>query len=81
VFAAGVPKKNETVARHMGFEPFSTVDAALREAESRLEKDCTITYYPHLEEQTYFARVNVIAEIKVPSWMHGWPRKLERFAS
>jgi hypothetical protein len=52
-----VPKKNETFARRMGFEPFSTVDAALREAESCLGNDCTITYHPHLEEQTYFTRV------------------------
>jgi hypothetical protein len=59
VFAAGVPKENETVARRMGFEPFSTVDAALHEAEARLGKGCTITYHPHLEEQTYFTRVKV----------------------
>jgi lactate racemase len=59
VFAAGVPKANEDVARRMGFEPFATVDAALQEAEARLGKDCTITYHPHLEERTYFTRVHV----------------------
>jgi len=59
VFAAGVPKENEEVARRMGFEPFPTIDAALREADARLGKDCSITYHPHLEEQTYFTRVNV----------------------
>ncbi len=59
VFAAGVPNENEDVARRMGFEPFPTIDAALREAEARLGKDCSITYHPHLEEQTYFTRVNV----------------------
>ncbi len=59
VFAAGVPKENEQVARRMGFEPFPTVEAALQEAEARLGKDCTLTYHPHLEEQTYFTRVNV----------------------
>jgi len=59
VFAAGVPKEHEPVARRMGFEPFPTIDAALREAEDRLGKDCTITYHPRLEEQTYFTRVSV----------------------
>jgi lactate racemase len=59
VFAAGVPKENEEVARRMGFEPFPTIDAAVHEAEARLGKDSTITYHPHLEEQTYFTRVNV----------------------
>jgi len=59
VFAAGVPKENEAVARQMGFEPFPTIDAAVQEAEARLGKDCTITYHPHLEEQTYFTRVHV----------------------
>ena len=59
VFAAGVPKENEEVARRMGFEPFPTIDTALREAEARLGKDCTITYHPHLEEQTYFTRVRL----------------------
>jgi len=58
VFAAGVAKENEAVARQMGFEPFSTIGQALAEAEARLGKDCTITYHPHLEEQTYFTRVN-----------------------
>lgn len=59
VFAAGVPKENEQVARRMGFEPFPTVEAALQEAEARLGNDCTLTYHPHLEEQTYFTRVSV----------------------
>ena len=59
VFAAGVPKQNEEVARRMGFEPFATIDASLHEAEARLGKKCTITYHPHLEEQTYFTRVHV----------------------
>ena len=59
VFAAGVPKENEGVARQMGFEPFPTIDAALAEASARLGKGCTITYHPHLEEQTYFTRVHV----------------------
>jgi hypothetical protein len=58
VFAAGVPKENEEVARRLGFEPFRTVDLALQEAEARLGKGCTITYHPHLEEQTYFTRVH-----------------------
>jgi hypothetical protein len=59
VFAAGVPRENEEVARQMGFEPFPTIDAALAEAELRLGRACTVTYHPHLEEQTYFTRVNV----------------------
>jgi hypothetical protein len=59
VFAASVPKEHEPVARRMGFEPFPTIDVALREAEDRLGKDCTITYHPRLEEQTYFTRVSV----------------------
>jgi hypothetical protein len=59
VFAAGVSKENEEVARRMGFEPFPTIDAAVREAEARLGRDCTITYHSHLEEQTYFTRVNL----------------------
>jgi lactate racemase len=58
-FAAGVPKGHEEVARRMGFEPFPTIDAALSEAEARLGSGCTITYHPHLEEQTYFTRVHV----------------------
>jgi len=59
VFAAGVPKENEEVARRMGFEPFPTIEAAVRESEARLGKHCTITYHPHLEKQTYFTRVHV----------------------
>lgn len=59
VFAAGVPQENEAVARRMGFEPFPTINAALREAENRLGKECTITYHPHLEKQSYFTRVHV----------------------
>jgi hypothetical protein len=59
VFAAGVPAENEEVARRMGFEPFPTIDGALQEAEARLGKDWTLTYHPHLEEQTYFTRVHV----------------------
>lgn len=59
VFAAGVPTKNEDVARRMGFEPFATVEAAMREAEDRLGKDCTLTYHQNLEEQTYFTRVHL----------------------
>lgn len=59
VFAAGVPKENEDVARRMGFEPFPTIAAALREAEQRLGHDCSITYHPHLEQQSYFTRVHV----------------------
>jgi hypothetical protein len=59
VLAAGVPKENEAVARRMGFEPFPTVDAALREAEDRLGQECTITYHPHLEKHSYFTRVHV----------------------
>ena len=58
-FAAGVPQENDEVARRMGFEPFPTIEAALHEAEARLGKQCTITYHPHLEEQTYFTRVRV----------------------
>lgn len=61
LFAAGVPKENEAVARRMGFEPFRTVDAALKEAEARLGSGATITYHPHLEDQTYFTRVRVDA--------------------
>lgn len=59
VFAAGVPKENEEVARRMGFEPFPTIEAALAEAEARLGKGCTITYHPHLDQQHYFTRVRV----------------------
>jgi hypothetical protein len=59
VFAVGVPEENEEVARRMGFEPFSTIDEALSEAEARLGKDCTITYHPYLENQMYFTRVRV----------------------
>jgi lactate racemase len=59
VFAAGVAKEHEETARRVGFEPFPTVEAALAEAEARLGKSCTITYHPHLEEQTYFTRVHV----------------------
>jgi hypothetical protein len=59
VFAAGVPKEHEEVARRVGFEPFPTIDAALHEAEARLGKDCTITYNPHLEQRAYFTRVHV----------------------
>jgi lactate racemase len=59
VFAAGVAKENEEVARRVGFEPFPTVQAALEEAESRLGRGCSITYHPHLEEQTYFTRVHL----------------------
>jgi hypothetical protein len=55
---AGMPKENEEVARRVGFEPFPTVEAALEEAEDRLGKNCTITYHPRLEEQTYFTRVH-----------------------
>jgi lactate racemase-like protein len=58
-FAAGVPKEHEAAARRVGFEPFPTVDAALREAEARLGKDCSITYHPHLESRNYYARVHV----------------------
>jgi hypothetical protein len=58
VFAAGVPEEHQQVARRMGFEPFPTIEMALNEAESRLGKHCTITYHPHLEEQTYFTRVS-----------------------
>jgi hypothetical protein len=59
VFAAGVPKENEDVARRMGFEPFPTIEAAVHEAENRLGKSCTITYHPQLEERGYFTRVQV----------------------
>lgn len=59
VFAAGVPKENEEVARRLGFEPFPTIDLALHEAEARMGSGCTITYHPHLEGQTYFTRVHV----------------------
>ena len=59
MFAAGVPKENEEVARRMGFEPFPTIDAALAEAEARLGQACSITYHPHLEEHSYFTRVHV----------------------
>lgn len=58
VFAAGVPKENEEVARRVGFEPFPTIGAALNEAEDRLG-DCTITYHQPLEEHGYFTRVHV----------------------
>jgi hypothetical protein len=53
VFAAGVAIESEEVARRMGLEPSPTVEAAVEEAEARLGKNCTITYHPHLEEQTY----------------------------
>ena len=59
VFAAGVPKENEKVARRMGLEPFPTIEAALAEAEARLGKGCTMTYHPHLDQQHYFTRVRV----------------------
>jgi hypothetical protein len=59
VFAAGVPKEHEEVARRVGFEPFPTIGAALSEAEARLGKSCTISYHPHLETQGYFTRVHV----------------------
>jgi lactate racemase len=59
VFAAGVPKENEEVARRMGFAPFATIEAALHEAEARLGSGCSITYHPRLEEQSYFTRVQV----------------------
>ena len=42
-----------------GFDPFPKIDAALQEAEARLGRDCTLTYHPHLEEQTYFTRVHL----------------------
>jgi hypothetical protein len=58
VFAAGVPKEHEEVARRVGFEPFPTIDAALRETEARLGQTCTITYHPHLETHGYFTRVH-----------------------
>jgi hypothetical protein len=58
VFAAGVSKENEAVACRMGFEPFPSVEGALHEAEARVGKGCTITYHPHLEEQSYFTRVH-----------------------
>jgi hypothetical protein len=58
VFAAGVPKENEEVARRMGFEPFPTIETAVTEAENRLGKSCTITYHRHLEEYGYFTRVH-----------------------
>lgn len=59
VFAAGVPKDHEDVARRVGFEPFPTVEAALREAEARLGRDCTISYHPHLATRNYYTRVGV----------------------
>jgi hypothetical protein len=59
VFAAGVSNENSEVARRLGFEPFPTIEAALREAEMRLGKNCTITYHPNLEEGLYFTRVHV----------------------
>lgn len=59
VFAAGVPKEHEEVARRMGFEPFPTIDGALREAENRLGKSCTVTYHPNIEKQNYFTRVHL----------------------
>jgi hypothetical protein len=62
VFAAGVPREHEEVARRVGFEPFPTIDAALHEAEARLGKDSTISYHPHLEKQAYFTRVHVNGE-------------------
>jgi lactate racemase len=58
-FAAGVPKEHEAAARRVGFEPFPTVEAALREAEARLGKDCSISYHPHLESRNYYTRVHV----------------------
>lgn len=59
IFAAGVSREHEEVARRVGFEPFPSIEAALGEAESRLGKDCTISYHPHLETQGYFTRVHV----------------------
>lgn len=59
IFAAGVSKEHEEVARRVGFEPFPTIDAALQEAEARLGKDATISYHPHLEQHGYFTRVHV----------------------
>jgi hypothetical protein len=59
VFAAGVPRENEEVARRVGFEPFPTVETALQEAEARLGKDCTISYHPNLDTPGYFTRVHV----------------------
>ncbi len=59
VFAAGVPAEHAEVARRVGLEPFPTVDEALREAEARLGKDCTISYHPHLATRNYYARVRI----------------------
>jgi hypothetical protein len=53
------PGRVEEVALRTGLEPFPTIDVALQGAEARLGKDCTLTYHPHLEEQTYIARVHV----------------------
>jgi len=58
VFAAGVSKEHEEVARRIGFEPFPTVEAAVGEAEARLGKDCTITYHPELSKRGYYTRVH-----------------------
>ena len=58
VFAAGVPRENEAVARRMGFEPFPTIADALAEAEAQLGRDSTITYHQHLETHSYFTRVH-----------------------
>lgn len=43
VFLAGA--KDFKAARRVGFEPFSTVEEAIAEAESTLGKDCGITYH------------------------------------
>jgi hypothetical protein len=58
VFAAGVPAEHAEVARRLGFEPFQSIDDALCEAEARLGTGCSITYHPHLEQQSYFTRVH-----------------------
>ncbi|MFQ5933915.1 MAG: transcriptional regulator, partial [Dehalococcoidia bacterium] len=53
-FLAGV--QDFDVARRMGFEPFATVEDAIAEAETRLGKDCGITY--HATPPVSIARVS-----------------------
>lgn len=44
LFLAGV--QDVEAARRIGFEPFTTVEEAIAEAEAILGKDCTISYLP-----------------------------------
>jgi len=48
VFIAGA--RDPEVAIRLGFEPFPTVQAAIREAEARLGQGCSITYAPRPPE-------------------------------